>query len=177
MAFASPNYPVLADVGIDIKYNQQALIMPAQAPEFKLTELRQVPIGVLKLFPGIQFELFEQIVSEKLSGVVLETFGEGNIPSNNRTLVSSIRRAAVDETDTGRESESVEHVVLLLAVSRGFEFDRATVRCMVLPRDAAHGRRRPEGRLSGGCGIRTRVAKCARFTVGSVRLLRQSTKR
>ena len=94
MAFASPNYPVLADVGIDIKYNQQALIMPAQAPEFKLTELRQVPIGVLKLFPGIQFELFEQIVSEKLSGVVLETFGEGNIPSNNRTLVSSIRRAS-----------------------------------------------------------------------------------
>ena len=62
--------------------------------EFKLTELRQVPIGVLKLFPGIQFELFEQIVSEKLSGVVLETFGEGNIPSNNRTLVSSIRRAS-----------------------------------------------------------------------------------
>ena len=68
--------------------------MPPQAPEFKLTELRQVPIGVLKLFPGIQFELFEQIVSEKLSGVVLETFGEGNIPSNNRTLVSSIRRAS-----------------------------------------------------------------------------------
>ena len=94
MAFASPNYPVLADVGIDIKYNQQALVMPPQAPEFKLTELRQVPIGVLKLFPGIQFELFEQIVSEKLSGVVLETFGEGNIPSNNRTLVSSIRRAS-----------------------------------------------------------------------------------
>lgn len=94
MAFASPNYSVLADVGIDIKYNQQALVMPPQASEFKLTELRQVPIGVLKLFPGIQFELFEQIVSEKLSGVVLETFGEGNIPSNNRTLVSSIRRAA-----------------------------------------------------------------------------------
>ena len=40
------------------------------------------------------YELFEQIVSEKLSGVVLETFGEGNIPSNNRTLVSSIRRAS-----------------------------------------------------------------------------------
>jgi hypothetical protein len=34
--------------------------------------------------------------------------------------------------------------VLLLAVSRGFEFDRATVRCMVLPRDTAHGRRQPD---------------------------------
>ena len=94
MAFASPNYPVLANVGIDIKYNCQALQMPTQSKQFKLTEMRQVPIGVLKFFPGIQFELFEPIISEKLRGVVLETFGEGNIPSNNRPLVNSIRRAS-----------------------------------------------------------------------------------
>ena len=94
MAFASPNYPALANVGIDIMYNRQALMMPKQAREFSLTEMKQVPIGVLKIFPGIQFELFEQIVAEKLDGVVLETFGEGNIPSNNHTLVNSIRRAS-----------------------------------------------------------------------------------
>jgi hypothetical protein len=35
-------------------------------------------------------------------------------------------------------------MLLSFAVSRGFEFDRATVRCMVLPRDTAHGRRQPE---------------------------------
>lgn len=69
-------------------------MMPKQAREFSLTEMKQVPIGVLKIFPGIQFELFEQIVAEKLDGVVLETFGEGNIPSNNHTLVNSIRRAS-----------------------------------------------------------------------------------
>ena len=62
MAFASPNYPALANVGIDIMYNRQALMMPKQAREFSLTEMKQVPIGVLKIFPGIQFELFEQIV-------------------------------------------------------------------------------------------------------------------
>ena len=94
MAFASPNYPVLANVGIDIMYNHQALIMPKQENKFSVTELKQVPIGVLKIFPGIQFELFEQIVTEKLDGVVLETFGEGNIPSNNHSLVSSIKRAS-----------------------------------------------------------------------------------
>lgn len=94
MAFASPNYPVLANVGIDIMYNRQALVMPKQEDRFSLTELKQVPIGVLKIFPGIQFELFEQIMTEKLDGVVLETFGEGNIPSNNRSLVSSIKRAS-----------------------------------------------------------------------------------
>lgn len=93
-AFSSPNYPLLANVGIDIHYNDQALGLPVQQEAFHLTELKQTPIGVLKLFPGIQFEPFEQIVSERLSGVVLETFGGGNIPNNNPALVSSIRRAA-----------------------------------------------------------------------------------
>ncbi len=94
MAFTSPNYPALANVGIDIKYNKTALSIPTQHGDFKLTEFRQVPIGVLKLFPGMQFELFEEIISNKLSGVVLETFGEGNIPSNNIQLIDSIRRAS-----------------------------------------------------------------------------------
>ena len=93
LAFTSPNYPVLANVGIEIKYNTPALTMPAQNEKFNLRELEQVPIGVLKFFPGMQFELFEQIITEKLSGVVIEAFGEGNIPSDNSTLVQSIDRA------------------------------------------------------------------------------------
>ena len=40
--------------------------------------------------------------------------------------------AAADEADASRHTES-EHDALPLLVSRGFEFDRATVRRMVLP--------------------------------------------
>lgn len=93
MAFESPNYPPLATVGINIKYSKSALEMPLQEKELKLVELSSWPIAVLKLFPGMQFELFEQIVSENLCGVILETFGSGNIPSNDKALVKSIRRA------------------------------------------------------------------------------------
>ena len=55
--------------------------------------LSKVPIGVLKIFPGIQFGLFETIMTEKLSGVVLETFGAGNIPSYGGELIPIISRA------------------------------------------------------------------------------------
>ena len=52
-----------------------------------------VPIGVLKVFPGIQFGLFESIITEKLSGVVLETFGAGNIPGGGDELLPIIKKA------------------------------------------------------------------------------------
>ena len=93
VAFTSPNYPPLATAGIDIKYNQAALTRPAATGDFALREMKQVPIGVLKFFPGIQFSLFESIMTEKLSGIVLETFGAGNIPSYDNSLPAIIKKA------------------------------------------------------------------------------------
>ena len=80
VAFDSPNYPHLADVGITIRYNYSAIGGYPAIPR-ALRTLDSVPIGVLKVFPGIQFGLFESIMTDKLSGIVLETFGAGNIPS------------------------------------------------------------------------------------------------
>ncbi len=92
VAFDSPNYPHLADVGITIKYNFSA-IRCKQDSELKMQPLSEVPIGVLKVFPGIQFGLFESIMTEKLSGIVLETFGAGNIPSDGGALIPIISHA------------------------------------------------------------------------------------
>lgn len=92
VAFDSPNYPHLADVGIAIKYNPSA-IRPKTNDDLKMQPLSEVPIGVLKVFPGIQFGLFESIMTEKLSGIVLETFGAGNIPSDGGALIPIISRA------------------------------------------------------------------------------------
>ena len=93
LAFDSPNYPHLADVGITVRYNLSAI---GKFGSKKLT-LRpfsdNIPIGVLKVFPGIQFGLFESIMTEKLSGIVLETFGAGNIPSDSGALIPIIGRA------------------------------------------------------------------------------------
>ena len=81
IAFVSPNYPPLAEAGISIRYNTGALL-PKPAGALKLRLLESVPIGVIKVFPGIQFSLFESIMTEKLRGIVIETFGAGNIPGD-----------------------------------------------------------------------------------------------
>ena len=92
LAFDSPNYPHLADIGISIRYNVSAIRQRTPLPiEFR--PFSEVPIGVLKVFPGIQFSLFESIMTEKLSGIVLETFGAGNIPDANGELLPIVRRA------------------------------------------------------------------------------------
>ena len=92
VAFDSPNYPHLADVGISIKYNYSAIGNFSKS-ELLLCPFSNVPIGVLKVFPGIQFGLFESIMTDKLSGIVLETFGAGNIPSGDGSLIPIISRA------------------------------------------------------------------------------------
>ncbi len=92
VAFDSPNYPHLAEVGIDIRYNFSAL-SEKRGSELSYRPMSDVPIGVIKVFPGIQFGLFESIMTDKLSGVVLETFGAGNIPGGGGELIPIIRRA------------------------------------------------------------------------------------
>ncbi len=92
VAFDSPSYPHLAEVGITVKYNYSALL-EYRTGGVKYHPFSTVPIGVLKVFPGIQFGLFEQIMTEKLSGIVLETFGAGNIPMGSGALLPIIKKA------------------------------------------------------------------------------------
>ena len=48
---------------------------------------------LLDILDGIQFELFEPIMTETLRGIVLETFGAGNIPEGSGALLPIIRKA------------------------------------------------------------------------------------
>ncbi len=63
-AFASPNYPPLALAGVNIRYDSAALARPACNGPLTLAPMHTAPIAVLKVFPGIQFQLFESIVTK-----------------------------------------------------------------------------------------------------------------
>ncbi len=92
IAFDSPNYPKLADAGIGIRYREPLQKKKSDKP-FKLVEFVEEPIGVIKIFPGIQIDLFEPIITKKLRGVVLETFGAGNVPNYCDNLSKIIEKA------------------------------------------------------------------------------------
>ena len=79
-AFRSANYPVLADIGIHVKYNPAAIYRPPVwgRPLLIHTEL-DTRVAVLKIFPGISESFVKSVLSaEGLRAVVLETYGSGN---------------------------------------------------------------------------------------------------
>jgi L-asparaginase len=93
-AFASPNFPPLGRIGIDISIDWD-LVMP-RVPEMIHLEVNafQAPlVGVLRLFPGISAELVHSMLRPPLKGLVLEAYGVGNGPSSNRTLMDALRHA------------------------------------------------------------------------------------
>lgn len=76
-AFRSPNYPVLAEAGIHIKYNYEALLDNTNKA-FTLHTHLDNHVGVLKLFPGINKVTIEGILNSNVRSIVMETFGSGN---------------------------------------------------------------------------------------------------
>jgi len=82
-AFRSANYPVLADVGIHIKYNTSLIRYPDNwNEELRVSQKLDTNVAVLKIFPGITPAVVDAILNmDGLKGVVLETFGSGNAPT------------------------------------------------------------------------------------------------
>ena len=91
-AFSSPNYPLLADIGTQVYYNKMIPRKEAKQP-FRVQHLDKIPIGIIKVFPGIQFEYFEEIMTKSLRGIVLETFGAGNIPASADAILPIVKKA------------------------------------------------------------------------------------
>ena len=98
VAFTSPNYNMLADAGISIEYNHACINdyvkSTLHSDSLNAVRLKKSRIAVIKVFPGIQFEIFEPIMCETLDGLVLETFGKGNIPDYDPALSRIISEAS-----------------------------------------------------------------------------------
>lgn len=97
-AFQSPNYPILAEAGVAIKYNY-VRIQKASSKKMKASFEFDTNIAILKLFPGISKNTVEAILGAKdLKAVVLETFGSGNAPSSDwfiECLRTAIKRGLI----------------------------------------------------------------------------------
>lgn len=76
-AFRSPNYPVLVDAGVHLKYNETALL-DNSGQEFKVHLNLDNSISVLKLYPGIHQNVVKAVLESDARSVIMETFGTGN---------------------------------------------------------------------------------------------------
>lgn len=80
--FSSPNYPVLGEIGAEIKISWDK-ILPMPKGKFRVDAALSSDIIVLELFPGMNISLFRSMLdSDSLKGIVLKTYGNGNAPTN-----------------------------------------------------------------------------------------------
>lgn len=79
-AFRSDNYPVLADVGIHIKYNTPIIGRPSRwGKKLKIHRNLDTSVAILKIFPGISRKCVESVLgTEGIRAVIIETYGSGN---------------------------------------------------------------------------------------------------
>jgi L-asparaginase len=92
-AFESPNYPPLAESGVHLKFNKELLYKAKCTNGLIVRKKLEDSIIVLKLFPGITKRVVQQILRiEGLKGVVLETYGSGNAPTEN-WFINTIKEA------------------------------------------------------------------------------------
>ena len=76
-AFSSPNYPILAEAGVNLDFFSN-YILPIPTKEFQTHTIFNSNIGVLKMYPGITANAVRAITESKVDAIVLESFGSGN---------------------------------------------------------------------------------------------------
>jgi L-asparaginase len=87
-AFHSGNFPALAEVGVNIKFNQNIILKP----NFKMLKVHTAMnnhLTVIRLFPGISEDAFlAQVGIKGLQAIILETYGSGNAMTDSWFLDS-----------------------------------------------------------------------------------------
>jgi L-asparaginase len=97
-AFASPNFPPLGNVGIDIDINwDRVRPRPEATDRLTVGALAEPVVGTLRLFPGISIDLVKHSLQPPLQGLVLEAYGVGNGPDQNPEFLAVLKEA----TDRG----------------------------------------------------------------------------
>ena len=91
-AFHSVNYPVLATAGVDIRYSSEFIHQPKNKGILKVNTKFDDNVVILKMFPGISEKVFKAVLNiPGLKGVILETYGSGNVPTE-KWLIDCIKR-------------------------------------------------------------------------------------
>ncbi|XP_045452905.1 L-asparaginase [Melitaea cinxia] len=92
-AFDSPNCVPLVEVGIDLEVNKKAIFKPTVIEKCHLHAKMSKNVGLLRIFPSLSSSVIKAFCQPPIEGVVLESYGAGNIPSNRDDVFNEIAAA------------------------------------------------------------------------------------
>lgn len=86
-AFASPNFPPLLEMGIDIRWvSGQPHAENSAAKSLTVRPITAQSISVITLYPGICAEVIKSFIHQPVKAVILQSFGVGNAPETPEFL-------------------------------------------------------------------------------------------
>lgn len=108
-AFTSPNYPFLIESGVHLKVNKDLLLPLDENEPMHVHKVFDNNVVIIKMFPGINQKVLETLVHiPDLKGIVLETYGSGNAPTEEwfiellqKAIISGIHIVNVTQCSGG----------------------------------------------------------------------------
>ena len=83
-AFASPNFPPLAESGVHLNINPNTILQKTANKKLVVHKHLNGDVVIIKMFPGITEMVLSSIIAiPNLKGIILETYGSGNAPSED----------------------------------------------------------------------------------------------
>ena len=143
-AFTSPNYQVLAQAGVSLKFNKAA-IYQANDKDLKINKFFDNNIATIKLYPGISEAAVLAIINiPNLKAIVFETFGSGNASTqiwfidllitaiNKGIIVLNISQCEGGSVDQGKYETSSTLNKIGVISGKDMTFETAVTKLMYL---------------------------------------------
>jgi L-asparaginase len=83
-AFISPNYPTLIESGVHLKTFPELFLPKMRVKKVRIHKVLENNVVIVKMFPGISEAVLSAIFAiPELKGIILETYGAGNAPTED----------------------------------------------------------------------------------------------
>ncbi|XP_043526263.1 L-asparaginase [Frieseomelitta varia] len=92
-AFDSPNFPPLAKANIKIEVDYRAIFRPCTLEKFHVHTSLNRNVGLLRIFPSMTTHLIKAFLQPPIEGVVLQSYGAGNVPMNREDIIKELSAA------------------------------------------------------------------------------------
>jgi lysophospholipase len=92
-AFQSANVGPLAELGVDLHLHADR-VRPKPPESFRVRPITRRNVATLRVFPGLTRAILSNVLAPPLEGLVLETYGSGNVPDRDRDLLDALAEAS-----------------------------------------------------------------------------------
>ncbi|NVD35867.1 type I asparaginase [Marinobacter lutaoensis] len=126
-AFDSPNFPWLGEAGIGLRLRDDLLLAPG-TPDFTVPRCQAGAVAMATVYPGMSAQSLQSLLTAPgVRGLVLQSYGVGNLPAADTALLQVLAEAVAAGTTVVNVSQCLNGEVQQGAYATGAALDAAGV--------------------------------------------------